>query len=91
MYVYMSSRTHGRKCECVEIKEAHVDEICTSVEEDWFHLCFLPAQSQPASDLGAAENVIMDPVEAEQNCRRSLRNNRESARKRKWQTSQETN
>ena len=31
----------------------------------------------PASDLGAAENFIMDPVEAEQNQRRYLRNIRE--------------
>ena len=33
------------------------------------------------SDLGAAENFVMDPVEAEQNCTHSLRNMRERTRR----------
>ena len=80
MYVCMYSRAHGRKCAHAEIKEARVDEISTRVEEDGF-IIFYQLSRNPASDLGATENFIMDPVEAEQNCRCSLRNMRECARR----------
>jgi len=71
MYICTSSRVHGRKCAHVEIKEC-VDEISTCAKEDRFYL-FYQLSCNPASDLGAAENFIMDPVEAEQNHKRSLR------------------
>jgi len=79
MYVCTSSRAHGRKCACVEIKE-HADEISTCAEEDWFHL-FYQLSCNPASDLRAAENFIMDPVEPDQNHGHSLRNTKECVRR----------
>ena len=44
------------------MKLAHAQ--CT--EEDRLHLLLYQLSHNPASDLGAAENFIMDPVEAEQ-------------------------
>ena len=90
MYVCTSSRAHGRKCACVEIKEAHVDEISMCAEEDWFHLfftssvttlCQISEQQKTLSWILLKQNKIIG----------ALRNKRESARKRKWQASQETN
>ena len=63
MYLCTSSRAHGRKCARTEIKAARVDKISTRTEEDWYHL-FYQLSRNPASDLGAAENLFMDPVEA---------------------------
>ena len=58
-----------------------MDEISTRTEEDWLHR-FLPAQLQPCVRSWSSRKLfIMDPVEAEKNRRRSLRNTRECARR----------
>ena len=56
----------------------------TKLAHTWktgFIFFFYQLSRNPVSDLGAAENFIMGPVEAEQNHRRSLRNTRECARR----------
>jgi len=79
LYVCTSARAHGRKCAHMEIKE-RANEISICVDDDAIQL-FYEHSSNPASDLEAAESVIMDPVEADQNRRRSLRNKRARVRR----------
>ena len=73
-------RHHGRKCARAEIKEAARTKLARARKKTGFIFCYQLSRN-PASDLGAAENFTMDPVEAERNRRRSLRNMRESARR----------
>jgi len=58
---------------CICGDKERVDEISTCTVEDSFYLLY-QLSCNPVSDLGAAENFIMDPVEAEKYRRRSLRN-----------------
>jgi len=70
--------------------QEHMGEISTCTEEDRFYH-FYQLSCNHASDCRAAENFIMDPVEAEQNCKHSFRNTRAFKKTRKWRASQEIN
>ena len=74
MYIRTSQEQSTRAIMCMRGDKRSPRQTKTSF------ILFYQLSRIPASDLGAVEDVIMDPVEAEQNCRRSLRNKRESAK-----------